>query len=426
MKITTMAAISALCLLTGTYQTSGWQNQGASLNQPVEITFQHVHKGPYGTAVDTLIDAFHQQHPHIRVTAVATESGDYEGILRDLSTGSQFPHVVQAGYSYTQEMIDNMPIVPVEAFIEEENMDTSDFFPELLSLGTDKSDTLYSLPFVASTPVLYYNQDLLKAASIDPAKLKTFDDVRQAAKAMTKGEQYGIYYSFTMSGNWIVQAMIESFGGRMLDDQKEIAFVSPEGEKAVQHLVDLIQVDQSMPPVNESVAYQQFLDGKLAMFVNTSATLAALQREAEFHVGTVAFPSDSIHPRKIPVGGNGLFIMKSTPEKEKAAWEFIKFVTSPEGNAAFAKDTGYMTVRQSAVEREDLLGQLLREKPEYRTPYLHATEFTRWVSIPTSESSAYYIMQNNIIQALSYKKTALQALEESAEQIRALRPIKNR
>jgi ABC-type glycerol-3-phosphate transport system substrate-binding protein len=47
--------------------------------------------------------------------------------------------------------------------------------------------------------------------------------------------------------------------------------------------------------------------------------------------------------------GPNICLFKSTPEIEKAAWQFVKFFVSPEVTARWARETGYLPVRKSAV-----------------------------------------------------------------------------
>ena len=47
------------------------------------------------------------------------------------------------------------------------------------------------------------------------------------------------------------------------------------------------------------------------------------------------------------VGGNNLAIFQNTPEKEKAAWEFVKWMSSAEMNLEWSMATGYTPLRYS-------------------------------------------------------------------------------
>jgi ABC-type glycerol-3-phosphate transport system substrate-binding protein len=55
-------------------------------------------------------------------------------------------------------------------------------------------------------------------------------------------------------------------------------------------------------------------------------------------------------------------IVKTTPEQELAAWDFIKWYTSPEIQARWSAISGYFPTRASA---SDFLGDYLADRPQY-------------------------------------------------------------
>jgi sn-glycerol 3-phosphate transport system substrate-binding protein len=69
------------------------------------------------------------------------------------------------------------------------------------------------------------------------------------------------------------------------------------------------------------------------------------------------------------VGGAALYITKkSAPEKRAAAWDFLKYLTSPEVQAEFAAGTGYVPIRKSSVELPAIT-QLWAKEPGYKVAY---------------------------------------------------------
>ena len=56
----------------------------------------------------------------------------------------------------------------------------------------------------------------------------------------------------------------------------------------------------------------------------------------------------------------------STPEKQEAAFQYIKFATSPETTTFWSQNTGYMPVRKSAVESDEMQA-FFEENPNFRT-----------------------------------------------------------
>jgi len=56
----------------------------------------------------------------------------------------------------------------------------------------------------------------------------------------------------------------------------------------------------------------------------------------------------------VPVGGSVIAMTSTDPVRQAAAWEFMKFVVSPESNARIVQATGYLPISQAALETETL------------------------------------------------------------------------
>ncbi|QED48028.1 ABC transporter substrate-binding protein [Cytobacillus dafuensis] len=409
-------SILAACTNTSNPSESSTQ----SSNKPIELTFMHILGGDQGKSIEKIADNFNKSQTKYVVKPVF-ESGNYEGLvekLQALLVTKKLPDVVMSGLNFTNYFNDNMPIVPAQTFIDKEQTDLSDFYPNMLELGKGKDGKQYAMPFAVSTPVLYYNKDMFKKAGLDPENPpKTFEEVREAAKTLTAGDQYGMFYDYTISGAWMFQAMVETMGGQMAaDDGKSVAFNSEPGKKALQHWVDLVNNDKSMPKMVGSQPLQSFTSGKLGMYAYSTGALNQIEDASNFELGVAPFPTDGDQQRKIPAGGNTLYVMKSTPEKEKGAWEFIKYATSTEGTTIVAKEMGYMATRKSAVEGQEL-GAYFKENPLAKVTYTQLEDMVPWNNYSGADGTRIYkVIQDNIDAALNNQKTVDQAIEDAAKE----------
>ena len=69
------------------------------------------------------------------------------------------------------------------------------------------------------------------------------------------------------------------------------------------------------------------------------------------------------------VGGAALYMPKrSTPEKQAAAWDLIKFLVSTQSQAEWAAGTGYVPLRQSAADTPEIKA-LWAKEPGYKVAY---------------------------------------------------------
>ncbi len=208
---------------------------------------------------------------------------------------------------------------------------------------------------VNSVPVLAYNKDLFTAAGLDPNKPPTtWDDLLKAAVALTKDtnndgkiDQWG--FNTMTDTHWYLSAMIMQNGGKILsDDGKKVVYNSPEGIEALQFWGDLATKHKVMPPNQHAQARTDFMAGKLGMLMQSSAQLAAAEKDAKFKVGVAGLPCKKVC--SVPIGGASFLIFKTAPEKQKAAWGFVKWMTNTENAVKLFVQTGYVPIRKSVAD----------------------------------------------------------------------------
>jgi sn-glycerol 3-phosphate transport system substrate-binding protein len=69
------------------------------------------------------------------------------------------------------------------------------------------------------------------------------------------------------------------------------------------------------------------------------------------------------------VGGGAMYISKaSSAEKQAAAWDYLKFLDSPQSQATWAAGTGYVPIRKSATTMEPLV-TWWQQHPYYKVAY---------------------------------------------------------
>src|SRR5260370_15622707 len=73
-----------------------------------------------------------------------------------------------------------------------------------------------------------------------------------------------------------------------------------------------------------------------------------------FEISMTPVPTARGKPVRYLFSGTNLAIMKSTPEKQQAAWDFIKWLTETKQSAYWTVQTNYLPVRKSAVNDPSL------------------------------------------------------------------------
>jgi len=328
----------------------------------VEITFYYPVNvgGPLTKVIDGMASTFMEQHPGIKVKSVYT--GNYGDNTVKIQAGVQAkqpPDVAVMMSTELYSMLDMKAIIPLDDFIAKDtDIQMSDFYPAFLE-DTQTEDTTYSIPFQRSTIVMYYNKEMFKAAGLDPEKPPvTWDELVTYAKKLNRDGHAGLEIPGNDDSYWMFQMLARQNAtdpkqNIMSSDGEKAMFNTPENVEALQFWLDLSHKQKAMPEgvIDWATVPTDFIQGKTAMMMHTSGNLTNVKNNAKFEFG-VAFPPAQKQFGS-PTGGGNLYIFKDTsPEKQAAAWEFVKYMTAPEQAALFSSSSGYVGVRKSAYDTE--------------------------------------------------------------------------
>lgn len=137
--------------------------------ETVKIDFWHSMGGDLGgVAIPQMADDFNASQSKCFVEPIY--QGSYDDALNKLRASLQtqdVPAVMQLYDIGTRLMVDLQMITPVQEFIDKDNYDVSDLEPNVLAYYTVDGKQA-SMPFNTSTPMLYYNKDMFRAAGLDP------------------------------------------------------------------------------------------------------------------------------------------------------------------------------------------------------------------------------------------------------------------
>ncbi|MCG3198213.1 MAG: sugar ABC transporter substrate-binding protein [Candidatus Omnitrophica bacterium] len=289
---------------------------------------------------------FERLHPNVRVRFIRLAGdmvskymlwhirGDGTGadVLRQ-HTGS-YLRLVDAGVNEPLDGYINHPETGID--------DLNDYIPETLEAMT-VNGRLYGLPADLNTVCLLYNKDLFDAYNREhtdspisyPTNDWTWEDLRRAAKALTvrKGARTEIYGFDFMRSSGEFNAFLLQAGGRIWNEDKTRTLIdSPEALEVIRFWKDLtteLQIARPSAMRDTAMGPDKFFQfGKTAMLIDGTWRLPDVLLQAPgMRFGAVCMPR---HRRAVSVGGSTLWAISSDSRNKEVAWEFIKFVNSPE------------------------------------------------------------------------------------------------
>ena len=131
----------------------------------------------------------------------------------------------------------------------------------------------------------------------------------------------------------------------------KVLLASPAAQTAVQFLRDLGEKEKVSPtgPIDWGTTANDFAAGKVAIIYYTTGGLGFIRNNAKFEFGTAFLPKGQRFGT--PTGGGNVYLFRATPpDRRKAAWEFAKWLTSPDMLARWSIDSGYVAPRKSSWE----------------------------------------------------------------------------
>ena len=351
----------------GTSDQSG-QAPGKDVKPAAKIVWWHAMSGVNGDAVKKIVDGFNASGKGIQVEAIF--QGTYDDLLAKLNTAlasNAAPALVQVydiGQAY---MRDGGQVVPMQAFIDRDKFDTKDFEPAVINYYKYQ-DKLQSMPFNASSAILYYNKDAFKEVGLDPAKPPvTFTEVAEAAKKLTKKDASGTTtrYGFGPSiYGWLFEQMMATSNAPYADNgngRDNRATKVLWNSDAAKTILNWWKAGVSggyffNPGIDNDGAANAFNAGKTAMYIESTARLRGHINTiaGKFEIGTGLYVRPDNKPKDGGniIGGASLYIMKSRPaDEQQAAWEFVKYAMTPAVQAQWQADTGYYPIVKAAYDQ---------------------------------------------------------------------------
>lgn len=184
-----------------------------------------------------------------------------------------------------------------------------------------RNGKIYGLPRDLSTMVVYYNEDMFKAAGLQtPADLGKAGKWDKAALTDAKKKQYGVTWgNWRGPDGWFVFSASSNFynadkTGCGLDNDK-----TADGAKAALNLL-------KFAPEGDADGEAQFTGGQVGMLWSGRWTTPGLRSGAKFKWDVAEMPKGAANSTWLFWG---LYLMNAKAD-QKAAWEVMKVLTSAE------------------------------------------------------------------------------------------------
>lgn len=416
----TFGAVSlalVLVLVTAACGANSDSESGGGDGEQVTIVYA---RGKDDTgSTQELVKAFEKKHPNIKVKfkEMPTDTGtSHDQYVTMLSAQSSEIDVMDVDVIWPAEFAQAGYLQDLDRFILRDNIDMSQYIPGAVEAG-NYNGKQWAMPKFIDAGLLYYRKDIVK----EPPK--TWDELIEVAKKQ-KGKK-GTKSGFVMQAaqyEGLVCNFIEfagAYGGRILDDKGNVVINSPGTVKGLEKMIEVVKsgaVPGNILAIKEPETHTMYKEGESVLARNWPYMFSILQNPDESkvvdQVGVAPLPKGD-KASTAALGGWMMGINKYSKNKE-AAWEFVKFVTGPEGqkiSALYSHSPTYLpTYDDPEVQKAN--------------PLYADENFVKGVSaaIPRPVSPEYpkisEIIQVEVSNALSGKVSAKEAVKNMEQQLK--------
>lgn len=385
-----LSSLALAAVLTAVALAQGGTLPPLPRDAKVTITFYNYNLASAGIGAEgtkQLISEFEAANPNIKVDPIPAPSNELIARLQADVVAGRAPDVAQIVFSDLEFAVTNFGIKPLEELIPARELQAHyiGLHPRGLDLARLNGKT-YGLPYVFSTPVLFYNADLFKAAGLNPDKPpRTWAEIKTYALAIkNKTGKAGFFPGVYGAADWMFQSLLLSNGGRVMSaDRKHLTFAEPPALGAINMLHDLV-TSGAHPNISAADAIPAMAAGNIGMYLQTSALQSFLinSSKGKWELRAAQMPRFGTKAARPTNSGSGVFILAKDPQKQRAAWELIKFLTSKRGYTIITSKIGYLPLRTEIVKDPQYLEGWVKENPMIMPNLEQLDRLSPWVPLP--------------------------------------------
>ncbi|WP_332856736.1 ABC transporter substrate-binding protein [Clostridium paraputrificum] len=318
------------------------------IKEPVEITFWHAMNGDLEKSLTSLTEKFMAENPNIKVTLQNQSSYKdlQQKITATVASPKDLPTMTQAYPDWMFNPIKDNLVTDLTPYIENETLKFDNYEDILPSFreAAKIDGKIYGMPFNKSTEVLWYNKTLLDELGLKAPT--TYDELVQVAKTIK--EKKGIAGAGFDSLNTYYTTFLKT-EGKTFDSSFDVT--SEASSKALNYYLEGVKEGYFRIAGTDNYLSGPFGNGTVAMYVGSNAGENFVKQGVgdKFEVAAAPYPTSASLQQ-----GTDLYVFSSaTAEQKTAAYMFLKFLTTKENQITWASETGYMPVRQSAIDSEE-------------------------------------------------------------------------
>lgn len=336
----------------------------AASGEPIELLYM-THNHPQSIPInEAIIAEFEESHPNVKITFDNAPHDNFEQKVLTAFAGGAGPDVFWAGDWMVPQFTTSGIVAPVDptAF----GVQTQEEFIDLFDPGSLDAFTVDGKVYTGgvseyNTFSLIYDKDDFVAAGIEPPSKDepiTWEQLADIAAKLTKKDgdktvRVGLEYPLNVP-IWTVliqEPMLRQLGGELINPETGMPDFTQEAMVQVMtYLQDLVKAG-GMDPAMEQNLLDDLANDRASMIIGGPWAAKPLNDlNPDLNWDTAPLPQfANAEDRVTTLYAWAWFVSaKSSPEKQKAAWEFVNLLTSRQQE--WWDKVGYVQARKAEID----------------------------------------------------------------------------
>jgi sn-glycerol 3-phosphate transport system substrate-binding protein len=327
-----------------------------------EVTWWHAMGGQLGETVNQIATDFNASQDDYKLVPV------YKGSYTETLTAgiaayraNEAPNILQVFDAGAATIMNAKGVAkPVQDIMIDSgyNFDSADYLAGVRNFYADSNGKMVGMPFNSSTPVLYFNRDMLEEAGVDAPK--TYEEMEEVAKKLKANGHAALSQSHTP---WIFFENFKSRHNQQLADKNngydapatKVMYNTPNLQMHFTKMKEWLDMGYYKYYGKDWSENQTPFERKeVAMWMGSSGSFGGLRDRVDFNLGTTYLPYwESVNKDAgvTFIGGAALFALSGHDKaQDKGVAAFFSYLTSPEVQMSWHKTTGYVPVTNAAYD----------------------------------------------------------------------------
>ncbi len=388
MKRSLMFLIAALSVLAGpaalplSAQSDAQSTSLAGVDPTnAQVTFWYQYSGDRDKAMQAVISDFNRTNPW-KITVRGEYAGPYDQVYNKmvaaLAAGNP-PELVVAYQNQAATYAGSGALVNLDTYVHDPRWGIVKELPDFIGGFLDQDVTTrygglrMGFPPNRSLEVLYYNVGMLRAAGIS-APPRTWDEFAADSARVTVPARgtYG-YALDNLDASHVFSFVISRGGTFTTPDGTGYRLDTPQMKDSMTFLRTMVVAGTARKIAKKYDDEAEFGNGLAAFATSSTAGLTYYDsavkagKNGPFEWSIAAMPQASAaRPPAIDLYGASVSVPRTTPQKQLAAWLFIRWFSEPRQQATWTRVSLYFPVRRSV---EPLIGDVLKSDPRFATAW---------------------------------------------------------